>query len=171
MKELQKRIEKLSRDQLFEAAQFFVQDISEGKMPDKKENMVLTTVVEKPLEHIEDFEDYEFWYGADGWDWHYLCYYATGINSVDINLMDFINDAIDRGYLQETDYLHCIEAGFEICNGGQGLSLIDFEAEVSAEEILSPSINGAPLPGYLMCVLLIIILNIKNKKKKTIFTV
>jgi len=77
---------------------------------------------------VGDFGSYEVFYALV--DHNYICYHMTGQNSAEINLLDFINDALSRGYLNSTWYLHDIEAGFEICSGGEGLTLESFNVSV-----------------------------------------
>ena len=83
---------------------------------------------------IGTYGSYEVWFAQ--MDWQYICYFQTGQNSVNINLTEFIHDAMSRGYLDPSWYLHDIEAGFEICSGGEGLVVESFSAEASA---ISPS--------------------------------
>lgn len=83
---------------------------------------------------IGTYGSYEVWFAQ--MDHQYICYFQTGQNSVNINLTEFIHDAMSRGYLDPSWYLHDIEAGFEICSGGEGLVVESFSAEVSA---ISPS--------------------------------
>ena len=64
-------------------------------------------------------------------DWNYICYYQTGKNNAFVNLLELLNDAQSRGYLESSWYLHDIEAGFEICSEGEGLSVTAFSASVS----------------------------------------
>lgn len=82
--------------------------------------------------HIGDFGFYQVWFSLADWqDGHqYICYYKTGDDSADIDLLAFINDAMSRGYLNSSWYLHDIEAGFEICSDGEGLMLESFAASV-----------------------------------------
>jgi len=83
---------------------------------------------------IGTYGSYEVW--TIQMDHQYICYFQTGQNSVNINLTEFIHDAMSRGYLDPSWYLHDIEAGFEIWSGGEGLVVESFSAEVSA---ISPS--------------------------------
>ena len=63
--------------------------------------------------------------------WNYIAYRATSpIDSINADLRDFIDDALNRGYLYTPWYLHAIEAGFEIFSGGQGLTANYFSADV-----------------------------------------
>jgi hypothetical protein len=63
--------------------------------------------------------------------WNYIAYrIISPVDSVNLDLRDFINDSVTRGYLNSTWYLHAIEAGFEIWRGGQGLETRSFSADV-----------------------------------------
>lgn len=128
---------------------------------------------------VGDFGSYEVWY--DLVDHNYICYHMTGQNSAEINLLDFINDAVSRGYLNSTWYLHDIEAGFEICSGGEGLLLESFNVSVkentsatssSATSTTSSSTTSAEFPdillnlgisGLLVIVIILIVLKLKKK--------
>jgi hypothetical protein len=67
-----------------------------------------------------------------GWDsWNYIAYKITEpVDSVSLDIRDFMEDALARGYLYTPWYLHAIEAGFEIWSGGQGLTTRSFSADV-----------------------------------------
>ena len=80
--------------------------------------------------YVGTFNGFDVYY-AD-LDWNYVAYVNTGLNSVDINITEFIEDSIDRGYLNENWYFHCLEAGFEICNGGLGLNSLNFSATITS---------------------------------------
>jgi len=78
---------------------------------------------------IGTYGSFQVWYANIGWN--YICYYQTGKSSGSFNLKDFINDAMSRGYIQSSWYLHDIEAGFEIMSGGQGLKVNSFSATIT----------------------------------------
>jgi hypothetical protein len=63
-------------------------------------------------------------------DWNFVQYIRTGRSSASGNMMDFINDAISRGYVDPSWYIHDMEAGFEIMRGGQGLTCNSFSFSV-----------------------------------------
>jgi len=63
--------------------------------------------------------------------WNFVTYVSTGRSSASGDMMDFINDAISRGYVDPSWYLHVMEAGFEIMSGGQGLECNSFSFSVS----------------------------------------
>ena len=77
--------------------------------------------------------------GGHNWDvhfaawtsWNYIAYkITTPVDSVNLDLRDFINDALSRGYLYTPWYLHAIEAGFEIWSNGQSLTTNSVSADV-----------------------------------------
>ncbi|MDZ7288360.1 MAG: T9SS type A sorting domain-containing protein [candidate division KSB1 bacterium] len=81
-------------------------------------------------------------YFAAWTSWNYIAYRITSpVDSVNLDLRDFIHDSITRGYLYTPWYMHAIEAGFEIWRDGQGLTTHSFSAEVI--KTTSP-VNYAP---------------------------
>jgi hypothetical protein len=63
--------------------------------------------------------------------WNYIAYkIISPVDSVNLDLRDFIHDAVSRGYIYTPWYLHAIEAGFEIWSDGQGLTTHSFSADV-----------------------------------------
>lgn len=79
--------------------------------------------------------------------WNYIAYKITNpVDSVSIDLRDFINDAASRGYIYTPWYLHAIEAGFEIWSDGQNLTANSFSADVIET---STPVNFAPIPFVL----------------------
>jgi hypothetical protein len=53
-------------------------------------------------------------------NWNAIQYFApigTPINSMKINVKDFVNDALQRGWIKSTDYLVSIELGTEVIQG------------------------------------------------------
>ncbi len=73
---------------------------------------------------------YEVWYSQMGWN--YIAYRPTSQRtSTSGNLRDYINDAMSRGYIQSSWYLHDFEAGTEIMSGGQGFRSNSFSFSVS----------------------------------------
>jgi len=63
--------------------------------------------------------------------WNFVTYVSTGRSSASGDMMDFINDAVSRGYVDPSWYIHVMEAGFEIMSGGQGLECNSFSFSVS----------------------------------------
>jgi len=70
-------------------------------------------------------------YFAEWWV-NYIAYRLKNVtDSVNLDVRDFIHDAVNRGYLQEDWYMHNMEAGFEIWSDGQGLTSHSFSASVT----------------------------------------
>jgi cellulose 1,4-beta-cellobiosidase len=94
------------------------------------------------------------------WTQNYIAYrMASGVDSVSLDLKDFIHDALTRGYLCTPWYLVSMEAGFEIWRDGQGLTTYSYSASVvggGSEE------NYAPAPFLL--------LTPSNNKNLTVWT-
>jgi hypothetical protein len=87
-----------------------------------------------------------------GWDsWNYIAYKITEpVDSVSLDLKDFMEDALARGYLFTPWYLHAIEAGFEIWSGGQGLTTNSFSTgviETSSPINYPPASFALQFPG------------------------
>ena len=123
---------------------------------------------------VGDFGSYEVWYALV--DHNYICYHMTGQNSAEINLLDFINDALSRGYLNSTWYLHDVEAGFEICSGGEGLMLESFNVSVQGKATISTTATTEPtsvdspdiliflgISGLMVIVIILIVLKLKKR--------
>lgn len=67
-------------------------------------------------------------------DWNYVAYFRVEpIDRVELNLKEFINDAVQRGYVNPSWYLDAVEAGFEIWSYGQGLTTLYFTVRVAGE--------------------------------------
>jgi hypothetical protein len=68
-------------------------------------------------------------------NWRYIAYERAkpGISAA-FDLRDFINDAVSRGYLENTWYLDSMEAGFEIIQDGKGLTSKSFSASVTSRD-------------------------------------
>jgi hypothetical protein len=66
--------------------------------------------------------------------WNIASYVANpGVDSVtNLNLIPFFNDAISRGMLESSWWLIDVEFGFEVWNGGQGLSATNFSVSAAA---------------------------------------
>jgi cellulose 1,4-beta-cellobiosidase len=68
-------------------------------------------------------------YFADWADWDYIAYKITSPNrNVNLDLKDFIDDSVRRGYINTSWYLDNMEAGFEIWRDGEGLTSNSFSA-------------------------------------------
>jgi hypothetical protein len=79
-----------------------------------------------PVGTVElDGATWEVWFGNTGWN--VVSYLRTSpTNSLDFSVSTFIDDAISRGYAQQSWYLTSIQAGFEPWIGGAGLSVNSF---------------------------------------------
>ncbi|MDD5327962.1 MAG: glycoside hydrolase [Phycisphaerae bacterium] len=76
---------------------------------------------------------------------HYIAYrITTPVNDVNLDLKDFIDDSIKRGYIDPAWYLDNMEAGFELMVGGQGMTNKSFSASVKKKEPLKKP--PVPLP-------------------------
>ncbi len=92
---------------------------------------------------VGTFNGYSVYYTNIGWN--FVTYVKTGTSSMSVNLKDFINDAISRGYCQSNWYLHDFEAGFEIMSGGVGLTANSFSFSVTGGgSVTNPPTNTNP---------------------------
>ena len=78
--------------------------------------------------------------------WNIISYQAqnTTLSASNLDIKAFINDAVSRGYINSAWYLIAIEAGFELWQGGAGLSTNSFSATVNNSLGTSPLNIGAP---------------------------
>jgi hypothetical protein len=77
--------------------------------------------------------------------WNYIAYkIATPVDSVSLDLKDFLHDALTKGYLKTSWYLANMEAGFEIWRNGQGLTTYSYSANVTTGNSLD--VNYPPAP-------------------------
>lgn len=73
------------------------------------------------------------WVGQIGWT--YIAYQrTTPASSADFDMQEFIADAVSRGAVQPAWHLVTVEAGFEIWQGGSGLSASSFSFSGDTEE-------------------------------------
>ncbi len=79
-----------------------------------------------------DGKNWNVWYGLNSGNQKPCVSYVaqTSINSFSYSLGDFIQDAVTRGYVQNSWYLTNVFAGFEIWSGGIGLAVTDFSVTV-----------------------------------------
>jgi hypothetical protein len=77
-------------------------------------------------------KNWNVWYGTNSGNGKPCVSYVaqTSINTLTYSLGDFIQDAVTRGYVQNSWYLTNVFAGFEIWNGGVGLAVTDFSVTV-----------------------------------------
>ena len=78
-----------------------------------------------------------------GWNWNYIAYKkVNAASNVNLDLKDFINDCVNRGYFSNIHYLTAIEAGFEIWSDGVGLTNNSFSASVTTgPDNIPPSVS------------------------------
>jgi len=74
---------------------------------------------------------YQVWFGDEGWNT--ISYsMVTGTTSVrDLDIGQFVADAVRRGYIQKSWYLIDVEAGFELWQGGTRLATDSFAVNVA----------------------------------------
>ena len=81
--------------------------------------------------------------------WNYITYkIATPVDSISLDLKDFLRDALNRGYLKTSWYLANMEAGFEIWRDGQGLTCKSYSANITSGNSLD--VNYPPAPFELV---------------------
>jgi Glycosyl hydrolase family 12 len=74
---------------------------------------------------------WQVWRGNNGGN-NVISYVApSAVTSWSFNVLDFVNDTIGRGAINNSWYLTSIQAGFEPWNGGVGLAVDNFSASVS----------------------------------------
>ncbi|MBN1697050.1 MAG: hypothetical protein JW881_06025 [Spirochaetales bacterium] len=79
---------------------------------------------------------WDVWYSQI--DWNFITYKLTSpTTSINLDYKPFIDDAISRGYVQSSWYMMDIEAGFEIWQGGTGLSCDNFTASVNGSSTVT----------------------------------
>src|SRR5262249_27253550 len=85
---------------------------------------------------------YQVWFGKQAWNT--ISYsMVTGTTSVrDLDVGQFAADALRRGYLGKSWYLIDVEAGFELWQGGAGLTTDSFAVNVPGK----PRVPPAPSP-------------------------
>ncbi len=80
---------------------------------------------------------YDVWYGRTtnptGPNWNIVSYVArnTMVSVSNLDIKAFTNDAANRGYVNNSWYLIAVEAGFELWQGGAGLSTNSFSASIN----------------------------------------
>ena len=74
---------------------------------------------------------WEVWRGSNGSN-NVISYVApSAISSLNFSVLDFINDTRNRGAITNSWYLTSIQAGFEPWQGGAGLAVTSFSANVN----------------------------------------
>ncbi|MCS7286347.1 MAG: glycoside hydrolase [Anaerolineae bacterium] len=76
---------------------------------------------------INDIE-WEIWFEKGKREWAYVVYVSSRpVYHVDnFNLLEFVMDCVARGWIEKDWYLHAVEAGFELWEGGVGLASSNF---------------------------------------------
>jgi cellulose 1,4-beta-cellobiosidase len=91
---------------------------------------------------------YNIWEGQQS-TWNTISYdMTTGTTSVsDLDIGTLAHDAVSRGYLSSSCYLIDVEAGFELWQGGAGLSTNSFSVDVASGGSGSTSPSPRPRPS------------------------
>ena len=88
---------------------------------------------------------WQVWQGSNGSN-NVISYVApSAINSWNFSVLDFINDVRNRGAITNSWYLTSIQAGFEPWQGGAGLAVTSFSADVNGGT--PPTSPTTPPPG------------------------
>ncbi|WP_295456262.1 CARDB domain-containing protein [uncultured Thiodictyon sp.] len=93
---------------------------------------------------------WEVWYDAPnaGRNWQYIAYrQPQRVTAVNLDLNDFIRDALARGYLDRSWYLHDLEAGEEIMSGGAGFATDAFSFVTTNLNSYAITASAAPAAG------------------------
>lgn len=83
------------------------------------------------------------------WSWNYIAYKIKNVvDTVNLDLRDFVHDAVKRGYLDPEWYMRNMEAGFEIWRQGQGLTTYHYEADILEGEYTHLEMNDRLQPTF-----------------------
>ncbi|RAO59795.1 Cellulase [Micromonospora saelicesensis] len=95
---------------------------------------------------------WEVWRGSNGSN-NVISYVASSaISSLNFSVLDFINDTRNRGAITNSWYLTSIQAGFEPWQGGVGLAVTSFSANVNGGgNPTTPPPTTTPPPGNAAC--------------------
>jgi endoglucanase len=86
--------------------------------------------------------------GSGSISWNVVSYVRQATTSaITVNLKDFTNDSLARGYLQSAWYLTSVQFGFEPWQGGPGLGVNSFSFTANASGTGGGSPTGA-ITGY-----------------------
>jgi endoglucanase len=86
--------------------------------------------------------------GSGSIGWNVVSYVRqTTTNAITVNLKDFTNDSLARGYLQSAWYLTSVQFGFEPWQGGPGLGVNSFSFTANGSSTGGGSPTGA-ITGY-----------------------
>lgn len=92
---------------------------------------------------------WEVWQGSNGSN-NVISYVApSAISSLNFSVLEFINDVRNRGAITNSWYLTSIQAGFEPWQGGVGLAVTSFSANVNGggNNPTTPPPATTPPPG------------------------
>ncbi|MGC5306708.1 GH12 family glycosyl hydrolase domain-containing protein [Micromonospora zamorensis] len=90
---------------------------------------------------------WEVWRGSNGSN-NVISYVApSAISSLNFSVLDFINDVRNRGAITNSWYLTSIQAGFEPWQGGVGLAVTSFSANVNGGGNPTTPPPTTPPPG------------------------
>jgi len=90
---------------------------------------------------------WEVWQGSNGQN-DVVSYVApSAVGSLSFNVLDFVRDVDARTRVDNSWYLTSIQAGFEPWNGGAGLAVNSFSADVTAGSNSDPGPGPGPGPG------------------------
>jgi len=89
--------------------------------------------------------DWEVWFGNTGWN---VISYVRIPSSTSLNfpVMTFVNDSINRGYVQRSWYLTSLQAGFEPWIGGAGLAVNSFSVTNGQPPTTPPTTRATTPP-------------------------
>jgi len=73
---------------------------------------------------------YQVWFSQQGWNTISYSMVAGTTSVRDLDIGQFVADAMRRGYIQKSWYLIDVEAGFEVWQGGAGLATDSFAVNV-----------------------------------------
>jgi hypothetical protein len=73
---------------------------------------------------------YQVWFSPQGWNTISYSMVAGTTSVRDLDIGQFVADAMRRGYIQKSWYLIDVEAGFEVWQGGAGLATDSFAVNV-----------------------------------------
>ena len=96
-------------------------------------------------------QSWQVWQGNNGGN-DVVSYVAPSpVGSLSFNVMDFVHDVDARTRVDNSWYLTSIQAGFEPWNGGAGLAVNSFSADVNAGTDPGPGPGPGPGPSAASC--------------------
>lgn len=89
---------------------------------------------------------YNVWFGKQGWNTvsYTMTTPSTSVSGLD--LAPLVQDMISRGYVQPSWYLIDVEAGFELWQGGAGLTTNSFSVNAGGGGTTPPPTSPPPTP-------------------------